>query len=182
MLVLVGPSASGKSVIVKELVKNYGLEKFITCTTRNKRVGEVDGVDYYFFTEEEFAKLYSNNEFIETVYYNGNYYGTLKKEASDNKVVILEPQGLNNFLAVLDNIFAVYLQTDEAVLKERMLGRGDSILEVNKRLENDRILFSEEQLAKIDYTINTTHLSVSEIAEKIYKKYKEYTQQMISLF
>ena len=96
--------------------------------------------------------------------------------------MILEPQGLNNFLKVLDNVFAVYLQTEEAVLKERMISRGDSILEVMKRLENDRILFSEEQLAKIDYTINTTHLSVSEIASKIYNKYKEYSQGMISLF
>lgn len=182
MLVLVGPSASGKSAIVKELMKNYGLEKFITCTTRPMRVGEVDGVDYYFLTEEEFSSLYSNNEFIETVYYNGNYYGTLKKEAADNKVVILEPQGLNNFVRVLDNVFAVFLQTDETILKERMIGRGDSILEVNKRLENDRILFSEDQLTKIDYTINTTSLSVSEIASRIYKEYKDYCHSIISLF
>ena len=172
MLVLVGPSASGKSAIVKELMANYGLEKFITCTTRTMRVGEVDGVDYYFLTEEDFSKRFANDEFIETVYYNGNYYGTLKKEANDNKVVILEPQGLNNFISVLDNVFAVYLQTDEAILKERMINRGDSMLEVMKRLENDRILFSEDQLAKIDYTINTTHLSISEIALKIYNKYK----------
>ena len=182
MLVLVGPSASGKSAIVKELMANYGMEKFITCTTREKRVGEIDGVDYYFFTLDEFSFRFANDEFIETVFYNGNYYGTLKKEASDNKVVILEPQGLNNFLKVLDNVFAVYLQTEEAVLKERMISRGDSMLEVMKRLENDRILFSEEQLAKIDFTINTTHLSVSEIASKIYNKYKEYSQGMISLF
>lgn len=182
MLVLVGPSASGKSAIVKELVKNYGLEKFITCTTRSMRVGEVDGIDYHFLTEEEFSKLYNDNEFIETVYYNGNYYGTLKKEADDNKVVILEPQGLNNFVKALDNVFAVFLRTDEAVLKERMIGRGDLLLEVTKRLENDRILFSEEQLEKIDYTINTTNLSVSEIAARIYKEYKDYCHSMISLF
>ena len=74
MLVLVGPSASGKSAIVKCLTKKYGLEKFITCTTRSMRVGEVDNVDYHFLTQDEFSKLYENNEFIETVYYNGNYY------------------------------------------------------------------------------------------------------------
>ena len=74
MLVLVGPSASGKSAIVKCLTKKYGLVKFITCTTRTIRVGEVDGVDYHFLTQDEFFKLYDNDEFIETVYYNGNYY------------------------------------------------------------------------------------------------------------
>ena len=174
MLVLVGPSASGKSAIVKCLTKKYGLEKFITCTTRKVRIGEVDGVDYHFFTQEEFSELYKNDEFIETVYYNGNYYGTLKKEVNDNKVVILEPQGLNNFVAVLDSVFAVFLQTDEAVMKERMISRGDNILEINKRLENDKILFSKDQLAKIDYTINTTSLSVEEISELIYQKYLDF--------
>ena len=177
MLVLVGPSASGKSAIVKFLMKNYGLEKFITCTTRPMRVGEVNGVDYYFLTNEEFSTLYEENEFIETVYYNGNYYGTLKKEASENKVVILEPQGLNNFVSALNSVYAVFLQTDEAILRDRMIGRGDSLLEVSKRLENDRILFSEEQLSKIDFKINTTSLSIEEISSKIFEKYQEFCKK-----
>ena len=174
MLVLVGPSASGKSAIVKYLTKNYGLVKFITCTTRAIRVGEVNDVDYHFLSQEEFFKLYDNDEFIETVYYNGNYYGTLKREASDNKVVILEPQGLNNFVAKIDSIFAVFLQTDDEVMKQRMIGRGDNMLEINKRLENDRILFSHYQLTKIDYTINTTSLSIEEISKNIFEKYQEF--------
>ena len=174
MLVLVGPSASGKSAIVKCLTKKYGLDKFVTCTTRKIRVGEVNNVDYHFLTLEEFSNLYNDNEFIETVYYNGNYYGTLKREVNDNKVVILEPQGLNNFVSVLDSVYAVYLQTDEEVMKERMILRGDNILEINKRLENDRILFSKDQLKKIDLTINTTTLSIEEITTIIYEKYKEY--------
>ena len=69
MLVLVGPSASGKSAIVKCLTKKYGLDKFVTCTTRKIRVGEVNNVDYHFLTLEEFSNLYNDNEFIETVYH-----------------------------------------------------------------------------------------------------------------
>ena len=57
MLVLVGPSASGKSAIVKCLESKYGIKKFITCTTRPMRVGEINGVDYFFMTKEEFAKF-----------------------------------------------------------------------------------------------------------------------------
>ena len=60
MLVLVGPSASGKSAIVKYLTKNYGLVKFITCTTRAIRVGEVNDVDYHFLSQEEFLEGFSN--------------------------------------------------------------------------------------------------------------------------
>ena len=64
MLVLVGPSASGKSAIVKCLESKYGIKKFITCTTRPMRVGEINGVDYFFMTKEEFATRYENDEFI----------------------------------------------------------------------------------------------------------------------
>lgn len=174
MLVLVGPSASGKSAIVKCLESKYGIKKFITCTTRLMRVGEVNGVDYYFMTKEEFTTRYENDEFIETVFYNGNYYGTLKKEASVNKVVILEPQGLNNFLEKVDNIYSVFLKSDVNILKQRMIGRGDSILDVNKRLENDKILFSKEQLSQINLEVDTSNLSIDEIAEYIVKNYKEF--------
>ena len=175
MLVLVGPSASGKSAIVKELMKNYGLEKFITCTTRSMRVGEVNGIDYHFFTNEEFSKYYEANEFIETVFYNGNYYGTLKKEANDNKVVILEPQGVNNFVSAGVDCFVVFLKTNEDVLRDRMISRGDSLLEVHKRLENDRILFDINQLNKVDYVIDTTSLTIDEITLRIFKEYQNYS-------
>lgn len=174
MLVLVGPSASGKSAIVKCLESKYGIKKFITCTTRDKRVGEVDGIDYFFMTKEEFNERYNNDEFIETVYYNGNYYGTLKKEAGVNKVVILEPQGLNNFLEKVDSIYSVFLKTDINILKDRMIARGDSILDVNKRLENDKILFSKEQLSQINLEVDTSNLSIDEIAEYIVKNYNDF--------
>ena len=174
MLVLVGPSASGKSAIVKCLESKYGIKKFITCTTRPMRVGEVDKVDYYFMTKEEFKGRYNNNEFIETVFYNGNYYGTLKSEAGIDKVVILEPQGLNNFLNSVDNIYSVFLYTNPEILKQRMISRGDSMLDVNKRLENDKILFSKEQLALINLEIDTSNLTVDEIAELIINNYNKY--------
>ena len=174
MLVLVGPSASGKSAIVKMLVSNFNMKKFVTCTTRTPRCGEVNGVDYYFFTEEEFSKKYANKEFIETVYYNGNYYGTLKSEVSDDKVVILEPQGLKYFNEAVPNIFSVFLKTNEKILKDRMLYRGDTVLEMEKRIENDRILFSDAQLAGVSLVLDTSNQTIIELADKIYTVYQEY--------
>ena len=55
-----------------------------------------------------------------------------------------------------------------------MIGRGDSILDVNKRLENDKILFSKEQLSKIDLEVDTSNLSIEEIAEYIVNNYKVF--------
>ena len=177
MLVLVGPSASGKSAIVKCLESKYDIKKFITCTTRPMRVGEVNKVDYYFMTKEEFNVRYNNNEFIETVFYNGNYYGTLKSEAGINKVVILEPQGLKNFLNSVDNIYSVFLYTNPEILKQRMISRGDSMLDVNKRLENDKILFSKDQLSQINLEIDTSDLTVEEIADIIINSYNKFLNE-----
>ena len=57
IMILVGPSGAGKTTIASKLLtKNYGLKKVITCTSRAPRDNEVDGVDYYFKTKEEFEK------------------------------------------------------------------------------------------------------------------------------
>lgn len=174
MLILVGPSASGKSAIVKQLIEVFNMKKFITCTTRNMRVGEINGIDYYFMSTEEFMDRFEKNQFIETVFYNGNYYGTLKNEADPNKVVILEPQGLKKFTKALETVFVVYLKTDVNLLKERMKKRGDSELEINTRIENDKVLFSYEQIGDVNFTIDTSNLSTKELAELIYNKYQEF--------
>ena len=55
-----------------------------------------------------------------------------------------------------------------------MIGRGDSILDVNKRLENDKILFSKEQLSQINIEIDTSNLTIDEIADYIVKSYNKF--------
>ena len=75
MIVLTGASASGKTVTALDLQKRYGLVKAITTTTREKRVGETDGVEYFFVSKDEFQKRLKENKFVEYSLYNGNYYG-----------------------------------------------------------------------------------------------------------
>ena len=84
MIVLVGASASGKTEVTKVLAKKYNIQKFITHTTRPIRVGEENGVDYFFVTKEEFEELLKQDFFIEHTLYNGNYYGTSKKEVQND--------------------------------------------------------------------------------------------------
>ena len=98
MLILIGPSASGKTEVAKLLALKYGITKIVTYTTRPPRVHEVNGVDYNFVSIEEFARLTEENFFVETTYYNSNYYGTAKKDIQDDKCVILDPNGLKSFL------------------------------------------------------------------------------------
>ena len=84
MLVIVGPSASGKTQIVQELIKTYHMEKLVTYTSRAPRVNEVEGRDYHFISKDDFEEKIKNNFFIEYVNYNNNYYGTSFSDLGEN--------------------------------------------------------------------------------------------------
>jgi guanylate kinase len=80
LVVISGPSGSGKTTIVERLEADPRVRVAVTATTRAKRPHEVDGVDYYFLTREQFLAKMAANEFLETneVFANGNLYGSLK--------------------------------------------------------------------------------------------------------
>ena len=70
LFVISGPSGVGKSTVVSEsLKKNKEVFLSISATTRSKRAGEEDGINYYFKTQEEFVKMIENNEFMEHIIY-----------------------------------------------------------------------------------------------------------------
>ena len=94
MIVLIGESASGKSTIEKELIKNFKYEKVITFTTRPIRDGEQNGKDYWFVSENEFNSLKDRQYFIETAEYNGWQYGSPIIKDPKDKVIIVTPKGL----------------------------------------------------------------------------------------
>lgn len=170
MLILVGPSASGKTEIAHILIKKYGMQRMVTYTTRSKRVGEYDKVSYNFITEDEFMKLKSNDEFVETVNYNGNYYGTRKSDVSFDKIVILEPLGLKSFAQVMpDEIVSFYLNVREVERINRMIYRQDEIDVIDKRVENDRIVFKNVEYT--DYDIVNEDVALDDLADQIYELY-----------
>lgn len=77
LIVLSGPSGTGKGTVLKKLMEMYpNISYSVSVTTRKKREGEVDGRDYFFKTYEEFKHMLHNNEFLETAEVYGNYYGT----------------------------------------------------------------------------------------------------------
>ena len=81
ILILSGPSGSGKSSIYKAAIGDLGgIEFSVSCTTRQPRPGEVDGADYYFISREKFDSLVEESAFAEHAEVHGNCYGTLKSE------------------------------------------------------------------------------------------------------
>ena len=106
--------------------------------------------------------------------YNGNYYGCGVDQISDNKIVVLDPNGLHSFLKLKNkNIVSFLLIADEETRRTRMTSRGDKEENVKQRIQNDVIDFSLEKIGKVDFVINTEHHSIEEVSDMIYKLYKE---------
>lgn len=151
LIVLTGKTGSGKTTTAK-LLGAYGYEKLITDTSRPKRKGEVERVDYNFRTEDEFLKLEKEGKYAETISFNTIYgkwyYGSLKEHylnSEDNKVIVLNPHGLKQVLDKVDrkNFKSFYLDINEDILLKRLSKRGDDPREVNRRLKIDRIDFKD---------------------------------------
>lgn len=174
MIILVGASASGKTVTALDLQKRYGLVKAITTTTREKRVGETHGVEYFFVSKEQFEKDLKAGKFVEHSIYNNNYYGCGVDQIDDNKIVVLDPNGLHSFLKLGNkHIVSFKLVANEATRRNRMISRGDKNDNIKMRIENDINDFSEEKIGNVDFVINTDNKTIEQTSDEIYKLYKE---------
>ena len=80
IIIFCGPSGAGKTTIMRRFCEKYGdiYAKCISCTTRQKREGEEDKLDYYFLDKNEFEDKISKGEFVEYNTFDGEYYGLYK--------------------------------------------------------------------------------------------------------
>ena len=174
MIVLAGASASGKTEVAKLLAKKYGITKIVTTTTRAKRKGEVDGVDYFFVTPERFEEMIREGRFVEYTLYNGQMYGSTKDQIAKDKCVVIDPAGLRSYINLKDDsIVSFFLDADEETRHKRMLSRGDDLEKIKSRIEHDREAFKKENIVKVDYVIKNSSDDVLEsVADQIYEIYQ----------
>ena len=94
LLVVSGPSGSGKSSIVRELIERLGIEFSVSATTRLPRPGERHGVHYNFISRRDFESMIENDELLEWAVYNNRYYGTpaalVEETLADQRDILLE--------------------------------------------------------------------------------------------
>ncbi|CAM3812254.1 deoxyguanylate kinase / guanylate kinase [Arcobacter cloacae] len=169
ILILSGPSGCGKSTLLKEVYKDIADYYFsISTTTRDPRVGEKDGVDYFFVTKEEFEKDIENGDFLEYAKVHDNYYGTslkpIKKALEDEKLVIfdIDVQGHEIVRKKLDSIVtSVFITTPSLkVLESRLNSRNtDSKEIIEKRIKNAK--GEVEYFQNYDYLIINDNLEIA---------------------
>lgn len=177
MLCLCGESGVGKDTLLKKLVEKYDYQRLVTYTTRDKREGEVNGIDYHFVSPKTFHELSAGDFFAETTSYtvaSGEVweYGTAVKDIKDDTIVILNPHGLKELKKDKSlDIIAVHLFASYGEIWNRLRKRGDHSDEAARRMETDKKDF-EDINEYIDLAINTDgRYSIDEMADLINQVY-----------
>lgn len=198
LIVLSGPSGVGKGTVRKHIFENYNndFDYSVSMTTREKREGEVEGVDYYFRTKEAFEQLIEEDGLLEHAQYVGNYYGTPLKyvnetlDAGRDVFLEIEVQGALKVREKMPEAIFIFLSPPNLEeLESRIVGRGtDNSETIGKRMnkaveelkliqyydyvvENDTV---DHAARKIRHIIESEHLKVS----RNLKTYAEIIEEM----
>lgn len=174
-----GKSGAGKTTLLKQLIEdeNLGLTPIVTCTTRPPREGEINEVDYYFISEEEFHELKDTGELMEYSSYevaNGEtwYYGSLFKDFIDNKdkIIIVNPNGIKSILNQCKKrgipTSTILVIASDSKRTERLLKRGDDEKEIARRFKADNKDFADAK-RYANHKIDTSRMSSEQTFNKV---------------
>ncbi len=149
LIVFSAPSGTGKSTIARQVLERIPTLRFsVSATTRQKRAGEIEGVNYYFLSKEEFEERIRTGGFIEHEFFFGNHYGTLLDrthaviDSGANILLDLDVKGALNLKKIFpDNSLLLFIKPpDMEVLKKRLQGReSEDEASLNVRLERARL-------------------------------------------
>lgn len=159
LIVFSAPSGCGKGTILAEILKDSKIYCSISTTTRAPRTGEIDGVNYYFISKEQFESNIENGKMLEYAEYCGNYYGTLIEEVDSrlnegiDVILEIEVQGALKVKSARPEAVMVFvIPPSVSELKRRLLKRGTEEEDViNKRVA--KAVEEIPQAAKYDYII-----------------------------
>lgn len=176
LFVLSGSSGVGKGTVLKGFLdKNPNFMLSISCTTRNPRQGEVDGVNYFFLSKEDFKNCIENNKFLEWAEFAGNFYGTKKKYINqclqEGKDIILEidTQGALQVKKQMPEAVLIFIcPPSYETLESRLRGRHtEDEATIQKRLEQVKVEL--ERAEKFDYKIVNDNLedAINELSRVI---------------
>ena len=176
LLVVSGPSGSGKTTLCRRLADAGEAHYSISCTTRQPRAGETDGLDYHFLARPDFEARLAHGDFIEHAEVHGNFYGSLKSEvlthieAGRDVVMDIDVQGAAQIRACGDPVIQraivdlFVMPPDEKELRNRLSGRGtDSEEVIALRMAN--------ALEEMTHWRSYTYLMLSSTREEDYARF-----------
>lgn len=148
LFVISGSSGVGKGTLIKAfLEKHKDFKLSISCTTRAKREGECDGINYFFLTQDNFDNCIKNNEFLEWAEFSGNYYGTKKEYVEkclakgENLILEIDTKGALNVKKIMPEAHLIFIAPPSfEELEARLRGRHTETEEaIQKRLASIKL-------------------------------------------
>lgn len=182
VIIFSAPSGAGKSTIVNHLLGIHPeLEFSISATSRAPRGAEKHGVEYYFFTADEFRQMIAEDKFVEyEEVYAGSFYGTLRSEveriwAKGHAIVFdIDVQGGVNLKRIFgDQALSVFIQAPSVeVLRERLIGRGTDTDEAIEKRVSKAASEMEFAAGKFDYVLINDDLAAAKAeAERVISEF-----------
>ena len=174
LIIITGPSGVGKGTVVKELLdKDKDIWLSVSATTRTPRMGEKDGENYYFISDEKFKDMIDKKEFLEWAKFAGNFYGTplssVNEKIEMGFIVLLEieVEGAKQIKEKFPEALSIFLlPPSNEELERRIRNRGTEKEDaINKRLS--RANFEIASSDKFDFVL--TNHDVNETVKGVFK-------------
>lgn len=176
MLVLLGPSKSGKTTMAVKLADEYGMEQQVTYTTREPRPGEVNGVHYNFISRDKFSDMLLDGIFCEYDRYRDEYYGSTVEGIQDTNrlVAVLTPSGLQAYRERVPNVFAVQIDSSKETRARIMLSAKNAVWDVVVRQidSDDRMYYLSPTGA--DAIIKNEYSNKMKLVDDIFSLYADF--------
>ena len=174
LIIITGPSGVGKGTVVKGLLdKDKDIWLSVSATTRSPRMGEKNGENYYFISDEKFKDMIDKKEFLEWAQFAGNYYGTplstVNEKIEMGFIVLLEieVEGAKQIKEKFPEALSIFLlPPSKEELEKRIRNRGTEKEEaINQRLS--RANYEIASSDKFDFVL--TNHDVNETVKKVFK-------------
>lgn len=177
LFLIAGPSGVGKKTLISEILKekNLNLMVSVSFTTRNKRPGERDGIDYFFIDKEEFKKKIANGEMLEHAEFFNNFYGTSKEWVESklnegiNVLLEIETEGFKQIQEKFPELISIFiLPSSMDELANRLRKRGtENEEDIQMRIKKAKEEVKVAHLFNHRIINNTISVAAKELKEAI---------------
>jgi guanylate kinase len=174
LVVLSGPSGVGKDAVLAKMKKSgRPFHYVVTATTRPKRAGEKNGVDYHFLSRKEFQQMINKHQFLEWANVYGNYYGVPKDEITSalskgvDAIVRVDIQGAASIKKILPHAVFIFLVPPSVEELEKRLRKRQSESSADLALRLERAKGEMKSLPLFDYVITSRQNKLDEVVSQI---------------